>query len=114
MPRVYCKRNSLTVNAFFAVTLFHDPFSSPIPLYQKAFLREEGGPRSGGRSPRVLEIGKRMIRTLPQSPQVTAPGVSLNAKPFLSKREEAATGNGFTKPSPAGEGGSRRLTDEVF
>ena len=36
MPRVYCNRNSLTVNAFFAVTLFHDPFSSPVPLYQKS------------------------------------------------------------------------------
>jgi len=77
MPRVYCKRNSLTVNAFFAVTLFHDPFSSPIPLYQKAFLREEGGPRSGGRSPRVLEIGKRMDS---HAPSVTA-GDSSRSEP---------------------------------
>ena len=37
--------------------IFHKCFLQPSGEYEKAFLREEGGPRSSGRSPRDFELG---------------------------------------------------------
>ncbi len=52
---------------------------SPNPLFAeeqrtKAFLREEGGPRSGGRSTRDFQFARiLLLRALPQSPTAPAP-----------------------------------------
>ena len=62
---------------------------SPNPLSAgerrtKAFLREEGGPRSGGRSPRDLQFARILLsRALPQSFAMQNPAPS-RREPFVS------------------------------
>ena len=67
---------------------------SPNPLSAearctKAFLREEGGPRSGGRSPRDFQLAWILLsRALPQSPTATAPS---RREPFISSLRQKNT-----------------------